>query len=172
MSQRVLPESLPPFNPSANSPREGGLDTRGNRMGWPSLFRRNKGEGGEGKTPPTPGIVPNTWRGDELNGGVTRPANQAGEHGGGAGLDRIRSRFSGLEMSQLGLLWARAAPRRPGVSGEGGGRSDTTRQSGIRAALEDGGDGRAGTPQRTGRAAVGREGSQAHRGSCHAIYAA
>lgn len=87
MSQHVL-AFPPPFSPSANGPREGGLDTRGNRMGWPNLFRINKVSRGKKKPQktkkpknqqtPTPGIVPNTWARDKFNGDVTRPANRAG----------------------------------------------------------------------------------------------
>ena len=62
------------------SPREGGLDTRGNRTGWPNLFRMNKVSREKKKTnpTPTPGTVPNTRTQDKFNGDVTRPANRAG----------------------------------------------------------------------------------------------
>lgn len=183
MSQHVL-AFPPPFSPSANGPWEGGLDTRGNRMGWPNLFRINKVS--RGKKNPKKQKSQRTNRHllqglSQTHGHETSSMEMLhvlqtgqGEHGGSAGLEKIRTRFSGMEVSQLGLLWAQAAPRRPDVTGQGWDRAtrhDTTKRD-PGGVLKDGGDGRAGTPQRTGRAAAGREGSQAHRGSCHTIYAA
>lgn len=46
-----------------------------------------------------------------------------GEHGGSAGLEKIRTCFSGMEMSQLGLLWAQAPPWRQRRHREGGDRA-------------------------------------------------
>lgn len=51
MSQHVL-TFPPPFSPSANGPRAGGLDARGNGRAQPSLLRMNKvSKGGGGGTP-------------------------------------------------------------------------------------------------------------------------
>lgn len=135
MSQHVLLAFPPPFSPSANGPREGGLDTRGNRMGWPNLFRTNKVSRGGGRKPtPTPGM--SQTHGHETSSMEMLHVLQTGhgEHGGSAGLEKVRTRFSTMEMSQLSLLWAQAPPRRHSITGKGG-QSNTTRQSGIRAAF-------------------------------------
>jgi len=132
----------PPFSPSANGPREGGLDTRGNHMAWPNLFRMKNIPRGKKKPNqhwanprPIPGTVPNTQTRDKFNGDITGPANGAG----------------GSTAAALG--WRRWEPasqrwRCPSSvsSGHGhrhgdaaswgrGGQSDATRQSGIRAAF-------------------------------------
>lgn len=96
-----------------------------------------------------------------------------------AAVEKIRTRFlsAGDVPAGAPLGTGTAAEQRcrgERCKGHGVGRTEahetTKRDPG--GVLEDGGDGRAGLLRRTGRAAAGGEGGQAHRGSCHAIYAA